>query len=37
MSYAILGHRCDTFKFNGTIYHRQEEAEAALKKYFDIK
>lgn len=37
MSYAILGHRCNTFKFNGTIYHRQEEAEAALKKYFDIK
>ena len=36
-NYSILGHRYDTFKFNGTIYHRQKEAEAALKKYFDIK
>lgn len=35
--YAVLGHRYDTLKFNGTIYHRPEEAEAALKKYFDIK
>lgn len=35
--YAVLGHRYDTLKFNGTIYHHPEDAEAALKKYFDIK
>ena len=35
--YAVLGHRYDTLKFNGKIYHRPEDAEAALKKYFDIK
>lgn len=35
--YAVLGHRQDTLQFNGRIYHSPEEAEKALKEYFDIK
>ena len=35
--YAVLGHQYDTLKFNGRIYYHPEDAEAALKKYFDIK
>lgn len=35
--YAVLGHQYDTLKFNGRIYYHPEDAEAALKRYFDIK